>query len=365
VDTNLAPYKALLDGWLPGAGLTADNQAPPAPGGPDAFLNWTAQGKPLTFAVEYKRHLSTQDIRLVATQLEQHLATAGTLHARAVRGLLLAPFIRTEQAAELRARGINYVDLAGNVHLEGPGVYVHVEGKRPAKDEGVRPGRLTRGWVKTVMALLVKPELRRGPYRPIAAAAAVALGTVTACMKDLAARGHVKDGARGRTFLDLPDLVALWVQTYGDSVRPRLRVRHFQMRDMQARARWQHLEGALTPRQIAWALTGADGAVVRNNFFHAPETEIYADPAEFDKRDILAELGAQPAVRHGNLRVIEPPGPLAIPNQDRTPSGDGLLPDPPVTPLLLVYAELRLRRTDQANEAADLLSPELLANAQP
>jgi hypothetical protein len=365
VNTNLAPYKTLLERWLPGAGLTADNQAAPAPGGPDAFLNWTAQGNPLTFAVEYKRHLATQDIRLVATQLERHLATAENLHGRAVRGLVLAPFIRTEQAAELRARSINYVDLAGNVHLEGPGVYVHVEGKRPDKDEGVRPGRLTRGWVKTVMALLVRPELRPGPYRPSAAAAGVALGTVTACMKDLEARGHVKEGVHGRTFLNLPDLVALWVQTYGDVVRPRLRVRHFQMRDMEARARWERLERTLTPRQIAWALTGADGAAARDNFFHAPETEIYAEPAEFEERNVLAELGAQPAVRHGNLRVIEPPGPVAIPNRTRTEAEDGLMPDPPVAPLLLVYAELRLRRTDQANEAAERLLPELFADAQP
>ena len=365
MNTNLTPFKPLLERWLPGAGLTADNQAAPAPGGPDVFLNWTAQGKPLTFVVEYKRHLATQDIRLVAAQLEQHLATTEHLHGRALRGLLLAPFIRPRQAAELRARGIYYVDLAGNVHLEGPGVYVHVEGKRPDKDERVRPGRLTRGWVKTVMALLVRPDLRPGPYRPIAAAAAVALGTVTACMKDLEARGHVKDGVHGRTFLNLPDLVALWVQTYGDVVRPRLRVRHFQMRDVQARARWQRLEETLASRQVAWALTGADGAAVRNDFFHAPETEIYADPAEFEKRDVLAELGAQPAVRHGNLRVIEPPGPLAVPLRESGAHAGERLADPPVAPLLLVYAELRLRRTDRANEAADLLLPQLLADAQP
>jgi hypothetical protein len=184
-------------------------------------------------------------------------------------------------------------------------------------------------------------------------------------MKDLEARGHVKHGVHGRTFLNLPDLVALWVQTYGDIVRPRLRVRHFQMRDVQARARWQRLEGALTPRRIAWVLTGADGAAARNDFFHAPETEIYADPAEFEKRDVLAELGAQPAVRQGNLRVIEPPGPAAIRNRTWTGAEDELMPDPPVAPLLLVYAELRLRRTGQANEAAELLLPDLLADAQP
>ena len=59
-----------------------------------------------------------------------------------------------------------------------------------------------------------------------------------------------------------------------------------------------------------------------------------------------------------------PPAPVAIPAHD-TPGGAALPAQaPPVAPLLLVYAEFRLRRTDQANEAADLLLPELLADAR-
>ena len=366
MNKRLEPYRRLLDQWLPGASLTTDPKVKTGPGRPDAFLRWTTQGlQPLTFVVEYRPHLATQDIQVVAIQFERLRAAARTLHGPDTHGLLLAPFIRTEQAAELRARGIDYADLAGNAHLEAPAVFIHVEGKRPVKGEVAAPGRLTRGWVKTVMALLVQPELRDCAYRPIAAAAEVALGTVTACMRDLEARGHVRQGADRRTFLNVPDLVALWVQTYGDVLRPRLRVRHFQMRDTQTRARWQRIETALAPRRIGWALTGADGAAARNGFYQAPETEVYADPAEFDRRDILAELAAQPAVRHGNLRVIEPPGPVALPNRTRTEPEAGPLPDPPVAPLLLVYAELRLRRTDQANEVADMLLPELLADAKP
>jgi hypothetical protein len=365
MNERLEPYRRLLDQWLPGARLTTDPEVKTGPGRPDAFLRWTTQGQqPLTFVVEYRPHLATQDIQVVAIQFERLGAAAKSLHGPDIHGLLLAPFIRTEQAAELRARGIDYIDLVGNVHLNGPGVYVHVEGKRPVKGEVAAPGRLTRGWVKTVMALLVQPELRDGAYRPIAAAAEVAIGTVAACLKDLEVRGYVLSGVQGRTFLNVPDLVALWVQTYGDVLKPRLRVRHLQMRDTRTLARWQRLEAALTTRRIAWALAGADGAAARNSYFQAPETEIYADPAEFDRRDILAELAAQPAVRHGNLRVIEPPGPVAIPPLETIEAEDGLAARPPVCPLLLAYAELRLRRTDQANEAAELILPELLADAR-
>jgi hypothetical protein len=54
------------------------------------------------------------------------------------------------------------------------------------------------------------------------------------------------------------------------------------------------------------------------------------------------------------LLVIEPPGPLAIP-----PIDDAV----PAAPDLLVYAELRYRGTEQAQEAAELLLPHVLGDA--
>lgn len=346
----LVPYKKILHRWLPGAELTRLRPTP----GPDALLRWTRGGHTATFVAEHKRHFATQDVRVVAAQLERWLTAA---KGRNPRGLLLAPYVRIEQGATLRERGIDYVDLVGNAHLEVPGVFVHVEGKRPAKDHTPTHVRLTKGWVKTVMALLVRPELLKGPYRPIAQAADVALGTVTACMNDLGTRGLLQATARERIITNGADLIALWVQTYGDALRPKLRVRHFQMRETDMRARWKQIERALTARDIRWALTGADGAAVRHDFFRAPETELYADPAQFEERELLTALVAQPAARYGNLRVIDPPGPLALP-----PEGNTLRP--PTAPPLLIYAELRLRGGEQANEAADMLLPELLADAQ-
>jgi hypothetical protein len=55
----------------------------------------------------------------------------------------------------------------------------------------------------------------------------------------------------------------------------------------------------------------------------------------------------------GNL-VIEPPGPLALLTE-----GAG---KPPLAPVLLAYAELRYRGTEQALEAAGLLLTAVLGN---
>lgn len=346
---TIAPYMDVLNHWLPGA----QRARTALPQGLNAIIRWRRGGNTLRYVVELKHNLATQDVRLVAAKLEQRLTM---VKGPTPRGLVFAPYVRHEQAIELRARGIDYCDLIGNAHLEAPGVFVHVEGKRPAKDARPLQGRLTKGWVKIVMALLLRPALVTGPYRPIAEAADVALGTVTACMKDLATRGFLRDTRRERTLADRPDLVALWVQTYGDVLRPRLRVRRFQMRETQMRNRWEHLDRVLTMRRIPWALTGADGAAVHKDFLRAAETEIYAEPRQLEEGDVLKELVAQPAAHGGNLWVIEPPGPLVL-SQTRQDA-----PHPPTAPLLLIYAELRLRGTDQANEAADMLLPGLLAH---
>lgn len=364
MDRKLKPYLAALERFLPGANLTIAPGTAAVRQRQDVVLRVAVPRFPFTFIVEHKPHVATQDIQFVIAQMERRPVVNQEPVALECRRLLLAPYIRAEQAAVLQAKGVDYLDLAGNAHLEGPGLLVHIEGRRPDKVGTAQPGRLTKGWVKTVLALLARPELRAAPYRGIAAGADVALGTVNACMKDLEARGHLENGPDGRALVGLPDLVALWVQTYGDVLRPRLQVRYLQMREREPRLRWMRLADVLARRHVRWALTGADGAALRNNFFQAPETEIYADPQDFDDRELLHELGAQPAARHGNLWVIHPPAPVALPAVGEPGAAIAQPAAQPAAPLLLVYAELRLRRTEQANEAADLLLPEIVASAR-
>jgi hypothetical protein len=101
-------------------------------------------------------------------------------------------------------------------------------------------------------------------------------------------------------------------------------------------------------------LTGADAAEQRTHFFRAEEAEIYAPIHALDDRALQKALVAQPAARAGNLLIIEPPAPVAIPPGD----GTGL----PMAPDLLAYAELRYRGTGQALEAAGILLPAVIGD---
>jgi hypothetical protein len=331
---------------LPGAALTHF----------DGLLTWTrAGGRAVRYLVEEKRHLRTQDVAVVVRQLVD-LRQGLPKEYRGDRLLMLAPYIRAQQAAVLEEADVDYADLVGNVHLQATEFFVHVQGRQPPKELAAAPARPQKGWIKTVMAILIRPELVNAPYRLLTDKADAALGTVAACINDLILRGLVADGADGRRMIDRQGLLALWVQAYVEGLRPRLETRRFQVRAAGKKELWTQLQVVLPARGQDWALTGADAAGRRNQLFRAQETEIYAPIAAFENRGLQKALVAQPAAREGNLLVIEPPGPLAVPKP--------ALQRPPVAPDLLAYAELRYRGTTQALEAAEQLLPGLVNDAQ-
>jgi hypothetical protein len=343
---DLAPYLPALQKWMPKADIRM-------PGRDlvhfDGVVTWMKGDRRIRYLIEEKRHLRNQDVVVVVAQLNRWRLALPADHA-CDRLLLLAPHVRAQQAMVLERAEIDYLDLAGNVHLHGQDFFVHVEGRQPPKEPVRAPGRPQKGWMKAVMAVLIRPELTNAPYRALAEQADVGLATVAACMADLTARGLLLDGKNGRLVTDRNALIALWVQAYVEGLRPKLKALRFQVRAEEKQELWDRLETVFQKRGQGWALTGADAAGRRNYFFRAEETEIYA-PVNFVDRDVQRALVAQPAVRGGNLLVIEPPGPLAIPRPAK-----GL----PVAPDLLAYAELRYRATTQALEAAELLLPEVL-----
>lgn len=343
----LEPYLALLATWMPRVDTGPVEQPRAARGRFDATLTWKGPRGAIRYLLEEKPHLPAQDIRVVIDQLQRWRAELPAAERRA-KLLVLAPAVRPHQAAVLERADVDYLDLAGNAHLAGPGLLIHVEGRKLAETPLARRGRPNKGWVKAVLTWLVQPDLVGRPYRDTAEHAGVALGTVAACVGDLVARGLLVDVKQGRQIADRPQLVALWVQTYVDVLRPRLTERRLQVRADTKAEIWTRLGKILAKRGVAWALTGADAAEYRTHFLHAEDTEIYAPIAAFDDRELLKRLVAQPTVREGNLLVIEPPVRAASPATDD---------DPPLAADLLTYAELRYRGTGQALEAAELLLP--------
>lgn len=328
--------------WLPGAVLTKAVMA-------DGLLVWRGPQGTVRYLVEFKRHLPQQDIQVLAHRLER-LAKALPKAKATTRALLLAPYVPPRQAEFLRGHGIDYADEAGNVHLEVPGLLVHVEGKRPALAR-MTQAAITKGWVKITLAGLLNPALFEGPYHRLAAAAGVTPPTVMTCLRDLQRRGLLDARGRRRRLVGYRELLPLWTQAYVNTLRPRLAERRFRMRKTQdGEEALGRLGDVFRAHDIAWCLTGAAAALQLTHYYQADVTEVYAAPREITDA-IARELKAQPTEDDPNLLVIEPPIP------GLAPEGRARTATHPTAPVLLAYAELRYHGTEQAHDAAELLLP--------
>jgi hypothetical protein len=164
--------------------------------------------------------------------------------------LLAAPHVNPQAAERARELGVAFVDLAGNAHLRGPGLYVFVTGQRPVAKAG-RP-RATQAFtpagLRVVFALLLDPRLLTATYREIGAAAEVALGTVAAVLEGLVEGGHLTpEGTAERRLLAPQQLAEEWVLLYPLRLRPKLVVGRFTAPDPEW---WQ--TARIDPRRAVW-----------------------------------------------------------------------------------------------------------------
>ncbi|MCU7861984.1 MAG: hypothetical protein KZQ86_19650, partial [Candidatus Thiodiazotropha sp. (ex Lucinoma kastoroae)] len=139
------------------------------------------------------------------------------------KGLVVTDYVNPKMAERLKAMDMPFLDAAGNAYINEPPVYVYIKGNKPLE----KPHRKlpTRAFqptgLKVLFALLCRPGLENAPYRDIAKAADVALGTVGWVITDLRELGYLVDlGKRGRRLTNKEKLIERWVTTYPEQLRP-------------------------------------------------------------------------------------------------------------------------------------------------
>ena len=92
-----------------------------------ARVQWPGPAGFVELRLHHVPHLATRDVHLIASQVnataEQHARQPGAPPHR----VLLAPYIRRQQADVLEQARIGYFDLAGNVHIDLPGLHLEVK----------------------------------------------------------------------------------------------------------------------------------------------------------------------------------------------------------------------------------------------
>jgi hypothetical protein len=223
----------------------------------DALVRLTGHGVDRELAVECKKRLTQGTMGAMIHQLQRF----------PIKGLLITEYVNPKMAEQLKKMDIQFIDTAGNAYLNEPPVFIYIKGNKPP--ENLQPRGIRRIFqptgLKIIFAFLCHPNLANAPYREVAKAANVALGTVGWVMRDLKGEGYLLEmGKRGRRLTNKKKLFDRWVMAYPEKLRPKLMIGKYKTPNQG----W-HKDVRLNNYQGYW---GGEVAAAKLKTFLKPET---------------------------------------------------------------------------------------------
>jgi hypothetical protein len=259
-------------------------------------------------------------------------------------GILVTRYMTPPMAERLKELGVQFMDTAGNAYVHTPKLLIYITGRKPAvpttHEKRVRALRPTG--LKVIFALLCRPELINAPYRDIAKAAGVALGTVGWVFYDLRRLGYIRETkAQGRVYEDRIGLLDKWVDVYARELRPMLKPRRFRVTDVD----WWRKENLAT---VDMYLGGEPAAAVLTKHLRPELVTVYGD-THFAT---LARKVKAVKDEYGNLEVLQMFWKFEAPRLDK---------HYPLVPPLLIYADLVATADARNIETAQIIRKRFLA----
>lgn len=310
----------------------------------DTHLRITKDKQHTDYAVEVKRHVTPQTLGAVVAQLK-HRAAAGNQPP-----LLVTAHITAPMADQLAALNQQFVDAAGNIYLDAPGMFVLITGRKPEKQTvAERPGRAFGPvGIKTVFALLCNPALAAAPYRDIAAAAEVALGGLPSVLAGLQQAGHLHVLGNKRKLVATKRLLDEWALAYARTLRPKQLLRTLVGAAFETWRGWDLLRD-----HAKWG--GEPAAALLTAYLKPGTLTIYAE--QIPARLIVAHrlTTAQPNDARDLIEIRKPFWGAALHAAGRAD----------VVPPVLVYADLLATGDARCIEAAHMIYEDCLAEFLP
>ncbi len=295
--------------------------------------------------VDQHTHLFVVEIKAVDRQIALQ-QTKNHLLAYEEPGLLVARHITPELANRCRTLDLHFIDTAGNAYLRAPGLYIYVTGQRRNDIEQAPRGfrAFNATGLRVIFALLCQPKLVNEPYRQIAKAAGVALGTTGWVFRDLINHGMMIEGGTkyGRRIQNMRKVLEEWVTNYPARLRPKLGGRRYRAPEPDW---WKRAD---IKKYNAW--WGGEIAADRLTGYLKPQTAtVYV---QGDARQIILDHRLRPDI-NGDVEIL---------NAFWHFENEDTLKD--LAPPLLVYADLIATGDPRNTETARLINEKYLIDAQ-
>lgn len=255
------------------------------------------------------------------------------------QAVMVVERVNGDSAVELREKGIQFIDIAGNCYINQPPLYLFVKGN---KVQGVtKAPAVNRVFKQTglrvLYAMLCNPGFENETYRTIAAMTGVALGMVNWVFNDLNELGFLLETGTGRNkkvrLLNKEKLLERWVTAYAEQLRPKLFLGRYQGVEG-----WWH-KAQLNPEQALWG--GEPAAEILTEYLKPEIITIYADKENPAGVIIPNRLKKDP---QGNVELVA-----------RFWQPETIAPHKDMVHPVLVYADLMATGNQRNIEAARMI----------
>lgn len=268
------------------------------------------------FIVEAKKTVRTSNQGLILSQLEE----AKYINNRQI--ILIAEYISKGASVELKERGINYLDTAGNTFIKCNELIIFIEGQKKAKKEKTNQSRaFQEAGLKIVFQLLYKPENLQYSYRRIAEKADVSIGSVSNVMAELEELNYLLKTRGKRVLKNKNELLERWIVDYNQVLRPRIMRKKMRFLDKDYQQQWRDLNTHINNGYILWG--GEPGGAILTENLRPEKFTLFTD---LDLSEVARSLKLVPS-ENGEIEILQKFWKNDSENQKTAPA-------------LLIYADL-------------------------
>jgi hypothetical protein len=306
----------------------------------NAIIKLTADNQEVTFWVEVKNEIREQNLPKFLYFIKNN----------PTEWLLVCQYIPKPLKENLKNKGINYLETAGNCFIRKDGLFFYINDKQVTAERQPLEGKLWKqAGLKFVFGILTKPELLNQPHRQMAKETNIALGNIGQLIGELKQEGFLKEGNReGKPvhFIENKEVLQnKWIELFNATLKPKLKQGRFRFINKEDERNWKMLPYAI-PYKFYWG--GEPAAAILTDYLQPEIFTIYTREA---KGNIMKQLHLVPD-KAGNVEILD-----AFWN---TPLLDFIKLEAKTAPPFLVYAELITSLDSRNRETAERIKQKYL-----